>query len=128
MFKKYISLSLAMVAYAILMGHSIIPHHHHDDLQDLKEHHQTNHHHDENEDNKDLSHIFSHFIHSADGFTLIIKHSNSKVFIPLVAVLPNNFSVDEILIPPLLYESRTEFLDCLFSIACTFGLRAPPSL
>ena len=117
-------------AYTILLGHNIIPHHHHDNRHDLTEHHHENHNHDD-EDGENLSDLFSHFIHSADGFTL--AHTNSinntfskQVFIA-VAALPFDFYSDEFLIPPLLHKPPAERFIYVSSHSLSSGLRAPPA-
>lgn len=131
MLKRYTALLFIGIAYTILLGHSIIPHHHHDNNHDLTEHHQTGHHHDSDEESNDLSHLFSHFIHAADGFTATVNYNFSSTFSKQLflfsAVLPDNFSLYEFLIPPLLVKSPAENFNYTFLNTCTFGLRAPPA-
>lgn len=119
---------MMFTAYAILLGHNIIPHHHHSTEHELAEHHHTHHSHDGDEEGKDLSHLFSHFIHSAEGF--IFTSSNnitlSKLQLLLVAVLPDNFSLDEFLIPPLLLKQSEEHHVYISPHSHPSGLRAPP--
>ncbi|HKR05162.1 MAG TPA: hypothetical protein VJY62_11065 [Bacteroidia bacterium] len=136
MLKKYTALLFLFIAYAILLGHSIIPHHHHDNHHDLAEHHASNHHHTSSHhagdgDSEDLSHLFSHFVHPADGFTITTNQSISNTFskqlVLLVAILPADFLLTPCDIPPLFDRPPSEHLNYSFSNTCTFGLRAPPA-
>jgi hypothetical protein len=131
MLKKRATILFLTLAYAILLGHNIIPHHHHDTEHDLTEHHQTSHNHDSEKDSEDLSHILSHFIHSSDGFTFTVNHNISntlsqQLFL-LFAVLPDNFSVDEFIIPPLLHKPPAEHFIYISPHSLSSGLRAPPA-
>ena len=130
MFRKRSAIMFLMIAYAITLGHSIIPHHHHDSNHHLNEPYQTSHHHHhdgDEEENKGISHLFSHFVHAADGFTFITQQNLSTVFFLVIALLPNNFSFDQFFIPPLILIPSTENFNYAFLNACTFGLRAPPA-
>lgn len=130
MLKKFTAIVFLSVAYAIMLGHSIIPHHHHDNNHELTAHHLTSHHHDEDEQSNDLSHLFSHFIHAADGFVTTVNYTLGNTFFrQLVAliILPDNFCFDKILIPPLLHNSAELNFNYTFFSSCTFGLRAPPA-
>lgn len=118
------------VAYAILLGHSIIPHHHHDSELELTEHHQTDHHYNEGEGSEEgegLRHILSHFIHSADAFTFVNTLKISSMFYSVIAILPYNFSFDGLLIPPLLYKPPAEHFIYNSPHSLSSGLRAPPA-
>ncbi len=132
MLKKYTAILLMFTAYAILLGHSVIPHHHHDTDHDLTEqHHQTEHHHDDDADSEDLSHLFFHFPHSADGFTCITAHNFNNTFskrlLSFVVVLPDNFLFHKFIIPPLLYKPPAEHLIYISPHSLSLGLRAPPA-
>ena len=131
MLKKRTAILLLTLAYAILLGHNIIPHHHHENNQELTAHHQTDHHQDDNEDNEDLSHILSHFIHSSDEFTFTgshnISNTSSKQLLSFIAVLPHNFSLDEFLIPSLLHKPPAEHFIYISPHSLSSGSRAPPA-
>lgn len=116
-------------AYAILLGHSIIPHHHHDTEHDLTEHCQTEHQHDGDKEDESLKYVLSHFIHSFDGFTTLNKHNItfSKQLVSIVAVLCGNFSLSSFTIPPLLYKPPAEHLIYISPHSLSSGLRAPPA-
>jgi hypothetical protein len=131
MLKKRTAILLLTLAYAILLGHTLISHHHHDTDHDLTEHHQTNHHHNDDQEDEGLNHLFSHFTHSADGFTFTSTHNINNTFskqlLSFVAVLPDNFFLDEFLIPPLLRKPPAEHFIYISPHSLSSGLRAPPA-
>lgn len=131
MLKKYTAILMMTVAYAILLGHSIIPHHHHDHDHEVTEHHQTNHHHDNDTDSEDFNHLFSHFTHLAGGFHFTTSHNFTNTFskqqLSDVAVLPDNFAITKFFIPPLLHEPPAEQLIYISPHSLSSGLRAPPA-
>lgn len=129
MLKNNAAIFFISLAYAILLGHNIIPHHHHDSAQEIAEHHNSNHNHEE--ESNVLSHMLSHFIHSADGFTYPVNHNISNTFskqqLSFVAVLPDNFTLDEFLIPSFRFKPTAEHLFCISPHSHPSGLRAPPA-
>lgn len=133
MMKKNTVVLFLILAYAILLGHNIIPHHHYHADHDLTEHHHTDHHDDSDgdEDSDDFNHLFSHFIHSADGFTIANNHKRTNTFakqwILIVAVLPNNFSFGSYTIPPLLDKPPARHLSYISPHSLSSDLRAPPA-
>ena len=131
MLKKYTAILFLIAACATLLGHSIIPHHHHETEQELAEHFQTNHHNEGDESSRDFSHNLSHFIHSSDSFTTPTVHNIGntfyKQFRSLAAVLPADFSVDEFLISPSLHKPPAEQFICISPHSLSLGLRAPPA-
>lgn len=72
MLKRPLILFCLLFAYAIMMAHAVIPHHHHNTLQEADFHHQneflSNLHTDENSDAKGHT---MHFVHSPDFDTYI---------------------------------------------------------
>lgn len=130
--KRYTAILFLFVAYAILLGHNLIPHHHHDHDSTAK-HHSHGHHDNGNDENKsdDLNHILTHFMHSAEGFSFLISHNipNTllKQHIPLVAVLPYNFSIDELQVPHLRDKPPAVYLVYISPHFHPSGLRAPPA-
>lgn len=131
MLKKYTAILLMTVAYAILFGHSILAHHHHENDHDLTEHHHTDNHHDDDADSEDLNHLFSHFTHLAVGFNFTTSHSTTNVFskqqLSIVVVLPDNFLISKFIIPALLYKPPAEHLIYISPHSLSSGLRAPPA-
>lgn len=120
-----------MVAYAILLGHSIVPHHHHDDSAELKQHHDHEHHHDHAENDGDLNHLFSHFLHASDEITfrdpLVFNTNFSTQLLSLVAVLHENLSFIFYTLPPLEYKPPAEEHIFKTDFKLSLGLKAPPS-
>lgn len=129
MLKKRLAILFVTLAYAVLLGHNIIPHHHHDSAQEIAEHHSSQH--DLEGENDGLSHMLSHFVHSTDGFTFSPNHNLSSTFskqkISFVTVLPNNFSFEEFNIPLLLLKQPSEKLIYISPISNSNSLRAPPA-
>ena len=131
--KKCTAILLMTVAYAILLGHSIIPHHHHESAHELTEHHKEHHQHDGDQETNDLSHLFSHFTHSADGFNFTTSNITTNIFSSryesgsVVAILQGNFLIAKLIIPPLLYKPPAEQLISISPHSLSTGLRAPPA-
>ncbi|PZR12180.1 MAG: hypothetical protein DI539_20240 [Flavobacterium psychrophilum] len=69
---KSIRFIVSLITSIILLGHSLVPHHHAD--QHAPGHHHEHHKHE----HKGISDLFSHHCHSADCFTSIQKHEVSK--------------------------------------------------
>lgn len=127
MFKKRTAILFLYLAYALLLGHNIIPHHHHHH-EHLPGHHTTHHHHDKDADSHGLKHLFAFFVHAADGFTFTTtQHSQFIKHYCGVAILNNNFSLDEFLIRPLLDKPPEELLIIISPHTHPSGLRAPPA-
>lgn len=130
MLKKRIAILILTLAYAILLGHNIIPHHHHDHDEHLSEHHGADHQHDSDADNDGVMELFAHCTHTADGFAFTSAHNFSTMFSKLqltfVALLLDNFAFDEFLIPPLLHKPPAEHLIYISPHSHSSGLRAPP--
>ena len=131
MFKKQAAIILLTIAYALLLGHNIIPHHHHYSEHDLAEHHQTHHQHQGNEHDNDLGHLFTHSIHPDDDFTLSSNQYIGKLFsiklISVVAVLSNKFSFKDFDIPPLLFNPSAEQVIYILPHSLACALRGPPT-
>jgi hypothetical protein len=131
MLKKHAILSLLLLAYTIVLGHSIIPHHHHHD-----EHHeteQTSHHHDDDHDEKnedsDFSHGLENYLHSGNTAdfhqqTNIVHSISPATIIKLFTVF--NFKVLPIELPPPLRGTDKQFFLKSYYCLSSKGLRAPP--
>jgi hypothetical protein len=67
--KKYSIVALLMLAYSIVLGHSVIPHHHHHDDHAVQQttHHDDHHHDDDDHEDSGLAHSFENYIHSTNG-------------------------------------------------------------
>jgi hypothetical protein len=128
--KNWIVLFIA-IAYSIVLSHSIIPHHHQDQHRHSREHDhsQAHHHHSEGKDDIGLNHFFDFFSHNAENYR--VEKTNpvcAKLFVELSAVLPDNFSVDQLPKPPLLNFCISDNPSFLNHCSSCFGLRAPPAL
>lgn len=132
MLRKRIALFVLTVAYAILLGHNIVPHHHHDTDNNLTEHHHNDHHDNDKKDSNDSNQFYSHFIHANDGLTATNNHNLTNTFskrwISIVATLSNNFSFGNHTIPPLLDKPPSKQLIYISPHSLSSGLRAPPSV
>jgi hypothetical protein len=131
MLKKYLAILMMFTAYAILLGHNIVPHQHHDHDEHFTEDHHTDYHPDDDADDDGLNHLFAHFNHAADGFTFTTSNNIGNIFSKLqltfVALLPDNFLLDEFLIPTLPDKPPKEHLVYISIHSHPSGLRAPPA-
>ena len=135
MLRKYASILMMFTALAILLGHDVIEHHHHDFAERSVEHghHSEDHQHEDDGGNEEfgIGHFFSNFQHGENGVTFLTNHdgsnSGSKYFSLLVAVLPEGFVLQHITefvrqnSPP--YKSFYPNSQYLLPT----GLRAPPT-
>ncbi len=130
MFKQKAAFILLTIAYALLLGHSIIPHHHYSNARDLAEHNQSDHQHHGEEHDNNLGHLFTHSIHPDDDFTVSSNHKIGKLLsiklISVVAVISTEFSFKDFDIPPLLFNPYAEQVKYLSPHAIAYGLRGPP--
>lgn len=134
--KKQISILFLFIACIIMQAHAVVPHHHHDSGQELQAHHSSHDHdndHDSHDEGKEggfegLIHLFSHFTHSADGFSYVhsdnTENTISKQTVFIVVRLFDNFNIDRFTIPPLLILPASKRIISPHSISS--GLRAPP--
>jgi hypothetical protein len=148
MLKKCTSFLFMAVSYAILLGHSIVPHHHHDPEHkiightqdhhhaagkdhDGSHHHGASHQHGDNGASEGLGHLFSHFIHPSDGITSSTGQSNtfsfSKQTVTAVVLMPLDIMPDACEVPPLFDRPPAFHRILQFSFDGAFGLRAPPA-
>jgi hypothetical protein len=134
MFKKYTAILFLTVAYAILLGHNIIPHHHHATLSEAELHHFYEHttHHHANGDTDGHEHT-PHLVHTADfgedfRTPTITTIDFAKQIISLFSISPFTFS--------LIAEANSclenqhpekEFLIYSSPHSLSSGLRAPPA-
>jgi hypothetical protein len=127
---------MIFTAFAMLLGHNLIGHHHHDKEQIAFDHsHADDHHHDnENDDEEndpDFLHFLSHLPHDGDVVTFLNSQDYSKnqqkQLLPLVALFQSSFTFDYLLeferqnSPPfkVVYFNSHHYLPS--------GLRAPPA-
>lgn len=132
MFKKYTAILFLTVAYAILLGHNIVPHHHHETLSEAELHHlyeHTTHHHGNGEaEGHEHSPHLVHIDFSEDFRT----SASTTIDFPKQIISLFNFS-------PLTFSIISEANFCLASqhpentffiysspSSLAWGLRGPP--
>ena len=136
MLKKYFSILMMFIAVAIMLGHNIIGHHHHDIKHSQISHHShsNNDHHqhdnDKEDENEDWKHIFAGLQHGADGIICLTSKTASNNIVKLIpkfnALNVTHFNFKQVIIdvrqnaPPFIsdyYNSQNNLPS---------GLRAPP--
>ena len=70
MLKRYCIVAFLLFAFTLVLAHSIIPHHHHDD--EIEAESKDHGHHDENS----LEHSFEHYMHAGNSTDYFIPSSN----------------------------------------------------
>lgn len=136
MLKKHFPILMMFMAVAIMLGHNIVGHHHHEIEHSIISHHShsDNEHHghdNESEDEcKDWKHLFSELHHGADGIICLTSSYTSNNTLKLIPKFNNlnvsNFTIQQIAIdvrqnvPPFIsdYSNSQNHLPS--------GLRAPP--
>jgi len=128
MLKKYVAILLLTFATAILLGHNIVPHHHHHLDHEIAHHH---HGHDNHEDegSNDLGDLFSNVLHDSGS---IISHNEitptfAKKLISVVAILPDNLPTVSFTITPLIGKPPAQSHLYTASYSHATGLRGPPA-
>jgi hypothetical protein len=134
MLKKYFAILMMFIAVAVMLGHNIIGHHHHNIEQTQISHHShsnnDHHQHDNDTENEDWKHIFAGFQHGADGIVCLTSKTASNNIVKLIpkfnALNVTNFTFKQATIdvrqnaPPFTsdyYNSQNHLPS---------GLRAPP--
>jgi hypothetical protein len=139
MLKKIVSILMLYSAFALSLGHNLIPHHHHDFEHSEVAHHHSNgdhHHHDtdntydsENE-SEDWRHLFSGIQHVTDGLTFLTSHG-SMDDVPKETERLNVREVAEVVFGNIVVEVRQNAPPDIFTTyhsnhLLSSGLRAPP--
>ena len=126
--QRFIS-SILLCAFAVLFAHSIIPHHHHDEVQIS---HQSSHHDDDHDDldNNFLGQAFSHFQHeSGSGITYQTASptfEGSKFSLDKEAVLFTQYVIRQLYKPPIIHRSQPTFTFVSSCYSFTGLFRGPP--
>ncbi len=135
MFKKRTAFFLLSIAYAILLAHNIIPHHHHEHSND---HHHSNHteahngmhtHDGEQSEGHAKDLFLSNLEHPIDGFSTTghsVSNSFSKQLVLSLAILTGSFSISGILKKSPAYYYVVDTIVYNLAFAHSHGLRAPP--
>ena len=120
-------------ALAVLLGHNMVPHHHHDiEHSEISHHHNGGHQHDNDsqDESEDWGHFFSGLRHGAEGLTFLASHSFTNGFSKLIpqftALHVSHFVFQHVIVdvqqnaPPYIsdYHNSQNYLPS--------GLRAPP--
>lgn len=130
-------------AFMVLLGHSVIIHHHHEDTHRTASHqhhdhedtHQTaSHQHSDHEENDDLSDLFSNFHHGIEGFQFtqhfdnLVANGANNTFVPflvsdLLSIQHIHFVLEEKVVePPDIFPETYST-----QIRNSSGLRGPPT-
>ncbi len=129
MLKKYVAILLLLIANAIILGHNLVPHHHHISLDELAEHHGAGQHQHGGEEEQGLGGLLSHIIHQLDSYT-VNKDSNeifNQQFVSL-ALVSHMLSLHEDTLPLILHKPQLEHLLYSHVYITSVGLRGPPVL
>lgn len=131
MLKKKTAILFISLAYAILLGHNIIPHHHHDPKEYFTVHQDTDHHHDVDSDDDGLNHLFFHFTHSVEDFSFTSSHNITNTFskqqLSFITLLHDDLVLDNFVCRAVLDKPPADHLIYISPISHPSGLRAPPS-
>lgn len=125
--KSYISL-LFLLAYSVLLLHSIIPHHH----EDNKVMYQAGYHDDEGMEHTPISHALSFFQHN-EGSTLICEAAQpnfrlSNINTEKAAILLIQHFTTLIEKPPLIHFEQYHFIFLSSPYSTCQRFRGPPSI
>jgi hypothetical protein len=130
MLKKYAILFCLLIAYTIVLAHSIIPHHHHHEDHETEQ--TSTHHHDDDKDDHDdsgLAHDFANFLH-AGSTTDFHQQQDIKIscntFVSVYLIALFDFTIEAVESPPPIVRRFTEHNLFLEYTLSSKGLRAPP--
>lgn len=151
MSKRNVSIFLLFLATGIILGHSIIPHHHHNHDYLNHDHHINNHQHtehhhgvhadigqhrdhgneDKNNDESDgLNHLFSHFIHHDAGLSLCPSYNYNHSFLKQLLssdLMQSSFSFIEHFTLQIRPQRPSQHFVYISPHFLSTGLRGPPS-
>jgi hypothetical protein len=138
---KRTALFFLMFASATLLLHNIVPHSHkhspaghHSHIHDA---HVSGgaHHHDNvpadnpSDEETDLTNILSVIYHHSEGVTFLthnVSYAIAKKLTSVSFLIPDNFYLNDFILPPLLQHLTPGFFECTFFYPCTNTLRGPP--
>jgi hypothetical protein len=124
------------IAVAIMLGHNIIGHHHHDIKHSQISHHShsNNDHHqhdnDKEDENEDWKHIFAGLQHGADGIICLTSKTASNNIVKLIPKFKvlnvTHFNFKQVIID--VRQSAPPFISDYYNSQNNLpsGLRAPP--
>ena len=125
MFKRNFIVAFLLLAFTVVLAHSIIPHHHHHDEVEAESN--DHEHHDENS----LEHSFEHYMHAGNSTDYFIPSSNDLILSTGICdnfIAPYfQFSANELIV----YFGKTNYTknENFISAESPYsnGLRGPPS-
>lgn len=132
MLKNHLSLFFLYLSTLMMLGHGIVPHHHHGQVGSLDSHDHSLHHEgfDSHHEDQHLDHVFSNVQHGQKGVECIscpnIDEDFNNQNFSFPAISPLNLGINFSLIP--VEKFFFDYQDTLF-ISNYFppgGLRAPP--
>lgn len=135
MLKRSCSILTMILALAIMLGHNIFPHHHHEVDKELAEHHHSDdHNHDTDHESpieaQDLEHLFSVFQHPGNGVSFLTGYELTEIeagkTISAAKAISGTFYPS--LYPSLIRQKSPPFRPVFrnFQYFLPTGLRAPP--
>lgn len=135
--RKYTSISFIFVAYSLLLLHSVIPHHHTHETEQVTAHQDSNDHDGDTEDHNDnnndfLPHAFAHFLHD-EGAIIIYTQYLINPDCSLISGLTNfttslaYFIIKAIHPPPLIPVFSPPLFCTNTHLPASDPLRGPPA-
>ena len=125
MLKKHSIIALLLVAYTIVLAHSIVPHHHHNETEQTASHH----HDDDQEEDNSIAHSFANYLHSGDAAVIHEQPDNSiasHTFIALYFIYVFEFTVRAFESPPPVRQLAENIITKSLYYLSSKGLRGPP--
>jgi hypothetical protein len=137
MLKKHLIITLLISAYTVVLGHSIIPHHHHDDNVETEQspaHEHDNDHHDhegdhQDEEDSDSAHGFENYFHSAetgDFHQLSVTKISFNTITTAYIIALFDFKIKAFESPPPIVRHPNNHIPLIRHSLSPKGLRAPP--
>lgn len=105
---KSLRFFVSLITSIILLGHTLVPHHHADAHS-----HGHRHNHEHNHENRGIKDLFAHHCHSVDYFTSVQKHEASKPVghaAPAIATSQYSFNPAKAIYKPVKYEYKSSYI------------------
>jgi hypothetical protein len=136
MLKRYSIIAFLIFSYTIVLGHSIIPHHHHDEDHEMEhslphydDHHHSDKDHPDDEDSG-LAHDLGNYFHAGETGDFYQQSTNAKIsystFATAYIIAAFDFKIEPYEGPPPVVRHSHEHLPPLQRYLSSKGLRAPP--
>ena len=125
MIKKRVISTLFMLVFSMILAHDMIPHHHHEDGEDI-------HHHDHDHDESELAHILSHLLHTGSQTALDCTINTNLNFKTSSVFFVKNFKSTQsykiLLKDEIEIKKREKFTNYIQFHTLSQSRRGPPSL